>query len=187
MSSMYTNADIITELKDMASLLSIRRSSGAGDSTVMEANMLKAITAKLMSLKVFKAQDALLVTTSVNDTTLSDDSKKAIHDAIEARLGGHSTGAAKRDDTPSGQLLRAIYRYLTAEDWAWIRDPRNSVEKKLLIICARFRLLGIRSMAEDTKRWVIAVIVQTVFTERNRWPEYEEVFGWVRDFTRRSL
>ena len=50
------------------------------------------------------------------------------------------------------QLLTSTNRYLTASDWAWIRDVRNDMTRKSMRMVVRAVNPGLRHLDGTTKR-----------------------------------
>ena len=171
----------------MASLMAVRVASGGADDTRMLMGMTRSICAKINTLRVFKAMDALQLTHAIKDAPLQADAATMLHDAIAARLTGDVDGQTARQAVKanvSGQMMLCPYRYLTDNDWTWVRDPRNDIERRLVRIVARLVRLGVRSLDGPSTRALLAMLVHIFFEERERWPEAEEMYDWVNKLSR---
>ena len=187
--TMFTIGDVCKEIIDVDTLLAVR-SSGGLDCTRLQANLVTQIASKITGIKQFQTSDALNVTRAINDSSLTREVKSQLTEAVDDRvartssvvLTGHANHVKK--GSPGSQLLVATNRYLTAKDWAWLRDPRHDTTRRLTVLVNRSRKCGIRTLDEQTKRWFIVIIVSVEFELKGSWPSYDEVYGWVCDFTR---
>ena len=187
MSCLFSIGDLVKEVHDMASLMAVRVASGGADDTRMLMGMTRSICAKINTLRVFKAMDALQLTQAIKDCLMQADAATMLHDAIAARLTGDVDGQAARQAVKanvSGQMLLCPYRYLTGNDWTWVRDPRHDMERRLVKIVARLISLGIRSLDGLSTRTLLAMLVNIFFEEQGRWPEPEEMYEWGNNLSR---
>ena len=161
--------------------------SGGADDTRMLMGMARSICAKINTLRAFKAMDALQLTQAIKDCLMQADAATMLHDAIAARLTGDVDGQAARQAVKanvSGQMMLCPYRYLTGNDWTWVRDPRHDMERRLVKIVARLISLGIRSLDGPSTRTLLAMLVHIFFEEQGRWPEAEEMYDWGNNLSR---
>ena len=183
MASMYGVGDVAAEIRDMSALLKARADSGRISDGKMEEHMVQSIACKIAGFKIFSAGNAVTLTKVIAECAINEPSKYVLDEAIEARIAGvRAAGAGHHHHNKAvtkPQLLLYPNRLLTVADWTWIRDRRNDVERKLMIIVMRLSRLGVRSLHEQTKRWIIVCILQTIFEEKDSWPSYDDVYSWV--------
>ena len=187
MSCLFSIGDLVKEVHDMASLMAVREASGGADDTRMLMGMTRSICAKINTLRVFKAMDALQLTQAIKDCLMQADAATMLHDAIAARLTGEVDGQTARQAVKanvSGQMMLCPYRYLTGSDWTWVRAPRHDMERRLVRIVARLVRLGIRSLDGPSTRTLLAMLVHIFFEEQERWPEAEEMYDWGTNLSR---
>ena len=86
--------------------------------------------------------------------------KDRVVELIQECMRASADGAAEAKLQPpqkKGKLQRNLYLhlYLTAEEWAIMRDPSSCMDRRQRLSAARFRSLGLKCSTEPT--WTLAV------------------------------
>jgi hypothetical protein len=183
-------ADLVNEISGIATVLSRRSSmpnaSRTSDATTkMSTNMVAAFGNKLLSAHV-DAMGAVRLYDAVATTGLDVDVANAIQTLIDDKIStdaSSSTHIVGKATPTKPQVLLYPHTYLTGSQWAVIDDATISIKRKQMTLVACLRSVGMRSLHEQTKRPVVAILVWAHYKATNRWPTYHMIYEWVKEFT----
>ncbi len=95
-----------------------------------------------------------------------------------------SSGFATRKQAVDPQLLAHILSYLAAKDWMTIESATRP--NQIMMVCGeRIQRLGIKSLHEQTAKWIVAIVLHYVKKATRAWPRYHMIYQWVHDFKTR--
>jgi len=173
---MASFTDVLTEFSDMQPLMVNPLTGGA-----VKEGLIKALCAKIASCASMPIADAARLSAALLASPVEMEHKEPLQRAMEARLLAGPQGSK---DMARPQRLEHVLHYLSADDWARIEMPTATATSMMQVIAQRFIKLGIRSLHEQTVRWAIAVVVQTMQAKSSNWPHPQLMYQWVVQFKR---
>ncbi len=156
-------------------------------SETVKSNMLKTLAAKITSTHPGDKplESALKVSRALDAAKLSSDNKQVLQEGLEARMSaGFSSTPAGSKPSQDQQEFTAILNSLTQGDWNKVLAPNASPETIMAVASQRISGLGIRSLHEQTVRWIVTIVAHCIRKSTGRFPKYQMMYKWVTDFKR---
>ena len=103
--------------------------------------------------------------------------KKELRNAVESKLSmGNNNDADNVALKP--QMLTAIEKYMTQSEWQISQNPSSTYMEKMNTVVRRLKLLGVRSLHEQTAKFGVALLLTTLTTL----PEYKLIHQMLCEF-----
>ena len=166
-------ADVCQELQDMASYLKKRRQLQLPEPAT--ADIVKGIVFKMKSMGDWTSSSASTVLDAC--ALLSDDAAKIITTTVDDLVMA-TPDAASLHCLQNTSTCIFMHNYLSAEDWKLISSRDESLLAKKYCIIRKMKKLGMKSVSEQTVRWIIALLLTTLDTL----PRYHIIYQMVLDF-----
>ena len=153
--AMWSVLDLIKEVDDVVALVATKPTD-----EVFGNALVRGLCSKLPNLQPPLAAGSAL--TLIDKTqSLPEQLANMFKGSIEAQL------MAKALEEPQSQTLKPqtlMYpqHYLTETEWKQLEDTQTSLHDKQQVLCNRLKLLGVTSLAEQTVRSCVALIVSTL-------------------------
>ena len=177
---MWTIPDLVQEIESIGRMLQIRLkafTAGSKKAEEFEKGMLHTLCSKINGLNVLSIMDAQQLYQAISSSDLNEGQQSAISECIDAKLTEEKETHAS-SDTLSPQLVEHLATYLTNAEWAALKDPDHSLVAKSNVIAKRLKLLGVKSLHEQTCKWAIAILLSTLTSL----PDYQVIYDMVGDF-----
>jgi len=172
---MWTASDLVVEIGSIASLLETRLkafSAGSQKGKEFEDGIIKNFCNKVKSLPSLTMADATQLYDAVSSSCLSNDQQRAVNDCVDEKLSNPSSAS---HPSPSGpvtpQLVEHLWNFLTIAEWEQVKDKNLSLVAKSNVIAKRLRLLGVKSLHEQTTGRAVAILISELTTM----PEYKVI------------
>ena len=179
---MWTASDLVVEIGSIASLLETRLkafSAGSQKGKEFEDGIIKNFCNKVKSLPSLTMADATQLYDAVSSSCLSNDQQRAVNDCVDEKLSNPSSAS---HPSPSGpvtpQLVEHLWNFLTIAEWEQVKDKNLSLVAKSNVIAKRLRLLGVKSLHEQTTGRAVAILISELTTM----PEYKVIHQMVDEF-----
>ena len=172
--SKWTLANVVQEVHDCDSLMQNRT---APNPDLMQ-RMVNSISFKIRALQdVTAAQSVELQTALQASKSLPDTMKEKIQNTMDGMIG---TGGQEECTSHANkqQKLLHICNFLTASEWASLRNVELSEIAKRQLVVLRLKKLGVRNLAEKTVRSAVAALCCCLAEQ----PDNDELFQMVADF-----
>ena len=172
---MWALEDVLKELNDFALLLPSRTEK---KKPMMLEKLAANVCAKLDQFQSFSAADALKLHECLEACNFPDDfSEQVANKSDELLACGSQAMQAGQVTSLKPQKLSSIANYLTSSEWAMLQDSDVCWWSKQRMLVERLKKLGIKSMAEITRRWVLALLYCTLPSL----PEADAVYQQVQE------
>ena len=172
--SKWTLANVVQEVHDCDSLMQNR----AAPNPDLMQRMVNSISFKIRALQdVTAAQSVELQTALQASKSLPDSMKEKIQNTMDGMIG---TGGQEECTSHANkqQKLLHICNFLTASEWASLRNVELSEIAKRQLVVLRLKKLGVRNLAEKTVRSAVAALCCCLAEQ----PDNDELFQMVADF-----
>ena len=157
---MWALEDVLKELNDFALLLPSRPEK---KKPMMLEKLAANVCAKLDQFQSFSAAHALKLHECLEACNFPDDfSEQVANKSDELLACGSQAMQAGQVTSLKPQKLSSIANYLTSSEWAMLQDSDVCWWSKQRMLVERLKKLGIKSMAEITCRWVLALLYCTL-------------------------
>ena len=143
----------------------------------MATAMINSICCKIKGMSNLSPTTALELYAVVPSTSLDSEYKEQLTLALDAALRAEPAPT----DRITPQSLTSPQNYLTAKDWEALESSSISYWQMLQVVANRLRLLGIRSLKEDTKKWCTALLVHVGMDKSGQMPPYSMIYQMVQD------
>lgn len=182
--------DIALEIRTATELIASRNGDAASRLVHSTA---AALDMKLRRLTTFSSVDALNLQQELAKPNVPHELKDKLELSIDCRLtqthtapqSGKKKGANKdQADKEAPQLLEDNLLYMTNTDWAKLREQGLPEHILFQVFYYRFNRLGIRSLDEQTVKWVIATILHVRYKATRSWPAPQRIKQMVDEFKR---
>ena len=167
--------DLLQEILDMGQLFQKKRVAGGGEGACCQ--LLRNLLTKLQQAAPLKVADATKIYEAVEKASFADNEQKRLLDAVDAAVMADSPQPPETS-VLRPQTLTAVENYLTAGDWQVLDDGQASYAAKTRAIASRLRKLGLQSLAEQTVRYCVAILL----TRLPQLPTYEDIHKMCGDF-----
>ena len=176
--TMYSPADSEKELKLMEQLLTARASLVQTGCDIVEKNMVESWVTKLDVMKNVDLTASMSLYEAINASALNDGIKKTMIEAVDNKVSGIKNTIAAN---VKPQLLVHILNYLTTTDWDKLNDVSVQLQSKVMCIVLRLVRLGVRSLHEQTCKWVVAALLHLLYKSTNQWLDAKSTFELVKE------
>ena len=172
MSHQWSNEDFCSELEHVAKLLAERPNSVVGNSA------LGALKQRLQGVPGWTASGLTELYGKVKAAALPGQLKDNIMEVMDALSVSQESNLQLQ---VKAQSLTNLPPYLTLADWEKL-NASQSYLGGMRILCERLKALGIKSMKEDTKKCVIALLLHVKTTvQKQPLPSNWAVYYMVND------
>ncbi len=130
-----------------------------------ETNMVNNCAQRIKVIVNLNFLEAKMLYDAIQECNLHDAHKKVLRETLDAKLAVPTTV----DDSNvvlKPQVLTAINNYLTNNEWQILMDPNSSQGKKASTIVRRLRLVGVKSLHEQTAKYAVALMLTTLSSSR---------------------
>ena len=134
----------------------------------------------LSRMKTFGPTEGTQLVGMLHDSPYGEVHTLRINSHIEAAM--HTTGrkhAKTEGQHTSKQYLKHWWHYLTAGDWAILRDPKASFNSKMTRMVERGLSVGCLDADEQTIKWALATLLLTHYDDL---PTPQQIYQKVQDF-----
>ena len=114
---------------------------------------------------------------AIQECKLHDAHKKVLREALDAKLTLPTT-VDESNVVLKPQVLTAINNYLTNTEWQILVGPNSSLGKKASAIVKRLRLVGVKSLHEQTAKYAVALMLTTL----SNLPNYSVIHQMLQEF-----
>ena len=179
---MWTAADVRAEMLNIGKVLEARRQSvehSALDEEQVkhETNMVNNCDQRIKVIANLTFIEAKMLYDAIQECKLHDAHKKVLREALDAKLTLPTT-VDESNVVLKPQVLTAINNYLTNTEWQILMDPNSSLGKKASTIVKRLRLVGVKSLHEQTAKYAVALMLTTL----SNLPNYSVIHQMLQEF-----
>ena len=181
--SVWTVLDICKEMNDVTSLLAVRMpfaSSNVDGYMAMAGAMTSSICNKIQSIKPLTAAQAVELYKATSGMQLCDELKASLTKAIDEGVS-YQTGPTTSSSSLVPQSHIYMFNYMTKQDWATINGPECTYWTAINVVATRLRLVGVKSLKEETKKWCTAMLVHCFMQKSGQMPPYKMVYQLSQD------
>ena len=142
-----------------------------------EKNMVNNCAQRIKVIASLTFIEAKMLYDTIQECQLQDAYKKILREALDAKLSLPNT----EDDSNvvlKPQVLTAINNYLTKTEWLILTDHNSSLGKKASTIARRLRLVGVKSLHEQTAKYAVALMLTTL----TQLPSYNVIHQMLQEF-----
>lgn len=142
-----------------------------------EKNMVNNCAQRIKVIASLTFIEAKMLYDTIQECQLQDEYKKILREALDAKLSLPTT----EDDSNvvlKPQVLTAINNYMTKTEWLVLTDPNSSLGKKASTIARRLRLVGVKSLHEQTAKYAVALMLTTL----TQLPSYSVIHQMLQEF-----
>ena len=180
MTTTWSVDDITKELKDIAALLQVRNGDEA-----YGTGLVNTVAAKLALIPKLRAMEAMQLYTTLQGCNFAPAVKNAMQTAIDKAVDvecGTPNDNSAQVLTQGTQKLCTLQNYLTKGDWDILLSEQANYWELIGVVASRMRSIGIKSLHEDTKRWVAALLLWLALKRSNgKLPPYLWIYCLVQD------
>ena len=180
MTTTWSVEDVTKELRDIAALLQVRNGDDA-----FGAGLINSVAAKLNLVPRVRAHEAMQLYTTLQGCNIPTALKNTLHAAIDKAVAEECDTSDKNSAqvlTQGTQKLCSLHNYLTSDDWDILLSEHANYWELIGVVASRMRSIGIKSLHEDTKRWVVALLLWLALKRSNgKMPPYLWIYCLVQD------
>ena len=180
--AMSGTSQAVHEIESVKNFFKTRHSSANNDT--LQASFADSLIMMIKNIKDFGPADAAHINTAMTDTPYGTEQTSRISASIDALL----TQSGKRSDAQSAsrsaadkQSLKHWWCYMTARDMTVIRDPRQSMHRKLCVLAERGMKLGMVDPDEQSFKWLLAMLLLCHYDEL---PDAQHIYDKLHDLKR---
>lgn len=147
------------------------------DTLKHEKNMVNNCAQRIKVIASLTFIEAKMLYDTTQECQLQDAYKKILREALDAKLSLPTT----EDDSNvvlKPQILTAINNYLTKAEWLVLTDHNSSLGAKASTIARRLRLVGVKSLHEQTAKYAVALMLTTL----TQLPSYSVIHQMLQEF-----
>ena len=156
-------AQLIHEIESTTAYCTSRQSMNDSVSAPLAKNFANSIIQQINSCLTLSAQEATEVLEALKGSAYEEPDKKRIIASLEAKIRTPhqvKTGGAMKE-----QVLTNPWAVCTESDWVVFRNPKASFHIKMTRLVERLNLIGCTAPAEETLRWMLAMLLITHYPE----------------------
>lgn len=158
--------DLLKEINDLETLHSMRPDS------LLVTNLLKGLETKVKAMGVLTPCMLVKLLERLDKCALPDHTKKGLQDLVEGKAVEANAGSLKLQNQP--QLLVSLHNYLSATEWDAVQSA--PLTQAIQICVRRMRAIGLRSMKEQTKKHVLALLLYLMLQRGEPKPPGTEIY-----------
>ena len=121
--------------------------------------------------------------TGLSASSLCDEDKDVIQQSIDTRLAAVGAHGIEITGSNKPQILASITNYLTAQDWVALNSPHISMHGMMQVILSRYQRVGVRYFAEETHRWIIALLAHQLTQQSGVYPKYAAIYDMLQELS----
>jgi hypothetical protein len=174
----WTVMDICKEMHDVNNLLAVRMpfaTINMAGYMAMAGAMTNSLCNKINSIEPLSASQAVELYKAVSTMQLCDELKavltKAIDDGVSCTA---STTSATQALVPQSNTF--MYNYMTQNDWSMLNASDCTYWTAVNVVATRLRLIGVKSLKEDTKKVCTAMLVHCFMQKSSKMPSYKVIY-----------
>ena len=171
----WTSEDFIKELQDVEKLLAFK------SAPALQESLLVALLKKIDCSTNLLASDYVSMLEAITKSSLEDTKKQWLQDKIMERAAEGGEGSKGSKIVKSPQSLVNVPAYLTEAEIQQLLT--GEITKAPHLIVQRLRLLGLTSIKEDTKRYCVALLVQSMLWHGMQMPDGDYTYMLATQFT----
>lgn len=183
--SSWTVIDICKEMADITTLLDVRMpfaSANIDGYMAMAGAMISSITHKIKSIQPLSASQAVELYRAASAMKLCDELKVTLTKAIDEGVSCQPhEGAVPASLVPQSNIY--MYNYLTQSDWNTLNSTDCTYFAAINVLATRLRLVGVKSLKEDTKKWCTALLVHCFMQKSGKMPPYRMIYQLSHDLS----
>ena len=158
---MLSADDVEKEMQALAGLIQTRRKTfpeeEKGLCSAQEKSMVESLAHKVRSSLRCTLQEAQQIYAAVADSGLDSSLRDILRNSIDKAMSSRTVAMPQQGFKP--QKLQHLQNYLVQEEWNILQSHETSWIAKCNCICKRWRLLGIRSLHEQTCKNACALLL----------------------------
>lgn len=166
---------LVQELKDVEKLL------GFNCAPVLQESLLNALLKKIDTSNVMLPSDYVTMLEAVSTSSLQEEKKTWVQNKLMARAVAGEEGAKGNKIVKSPQSLVSIAAYMTVDEMQQLMS--GDITQAPHLIVKRLRLAGVTSIKEDTKRYCVALLVQSMLWHGMQMPDADYTYMLATQFT----
>ena len=179
---MWAAHDVASEIKAVSLVVKARRES-LGNACLevqqeKENEMVQNAVRKVEAMNGLDNAGGALLFEAIAEVDLSPSHKDSLRAAVDLALAKEKPLQTACQMRP--QTLTAISKYFTASEWEKLEGKDTMLIEKANVICLRLKKLGIKSLAEATTKYAVALILVCMPSEE--FPGYGKIYQLVQDF-----
>ena len=151
--------------------------SGENQESQSSQKMVTGCCNRIKLLACLSLQEAKMLFETIDACGLETTFKKELRNAVESKLSmGNNNDADNVVLKP--QMLTAIEKYMTQAEWQILQNPSSTYMEKMNTVVRRLKLLGVKSLHEQTAKYGVALLLSTLTTL----PEYKLIHQMLCEF-----
>ncbi|CAE7039003.1 unnamed protein product [Symbiodinium natans] len=167
----WTSRDFCSELEECQKLLQYPSAQKLAEGLV------KALFAKVDSSSDWMPSDFVVCLEAVEAGTLADNWKEHLRENLLSKASNSKDSQKGSKLVKNPQTVTCIHAYMTKSE---LEILMKSHERACDVIVSRLRTMGVTSMAENTKRWAVALWVQSMLWCGQPAPQPDEQYCMVQ-------
>ena len=164
---MWAAQSIVQELKAAEVLVKAR-----GQEAALLQPLAKSLVHKIQGLRTNNAQELVVLYEAVQGSTLPEDCKSTLNNALDTVATAGVEMAAKTTMQP--QAIDHVCNFLSKKDWEAIST--QSMWAGASTIAMRLKKLNVQSLKESSKKVITALLVQMEMDRTNKMPSYPCIY-----------
>ena len=183
--SVWSVLDICKKMTDVSSLLSVRMpfaSSNMDGYMAMAGAMATSICNKIQGIKPLAAAQAVELYKATSSMQLCDELKALITKAIDECVSCQAhVSTSLQNLMPQSNIF--MYNYMTQNDWNMLNSQECTYWSAINVVATRLRLVGVKSLKEDTKKWCTALLLHCFLQKSSKMPPYKMIYQLSQDLS----
>ena len=180
---------LISVVKEITSIRKFFETRGSdSDPTALQQSFADSIIHKIGLMKDFGAMDAAKINEALSDEPVGPQTarirahvEELVSKSLKKSMQAPSTAATKAQTPKSNQFLKYWWRYLTETELAFLSEQSKSFNGKMALLVERAMKIGCHSGDEQTKKWMMALLVRLHYTEL---PSAQTLYDKIQDLKR---
>lgn len=180
---------LISVVKEITSIRKFFETRGSdSDPTALQQSFADSVIHKIGLMKDFGAMDAAKINEALSDEPVGPQTarirahvEELVSKSLKKSMQAPSTAATKAQSPRSSQFLKYWWRYLTETELAFLNDQNKSFNSKMTLLVERAMKIGCHSGDEQTKKWMMALLVRLHYTEL---PSAQALYDKIQDLKR---
>ena len=171
MSASWTTDDFTKELDAAAQFIALRPDAANADAVVSK------LCNRIASSGEWSTKEACLLLEHVQKCSLPDEQKGKVQSELERKAVESSNNSCLRlQGTP--QSVCFPWNYLSQTEWESL--PSLTDSEVICLVVRRLKKIGVKSLKEDTKKWICAMVLALKLGKHEKQPPYLQIFEWVK-------
>ena len=183
--SVWSVMDICKEMADVSSLLAVRMPFGSSNMDgymAMAGAMATSICSKIQGIKPLAAAQAVELYKATSSMQLCDELKTLITKSIDECVSCQAHASSTLPNLgPQSNIF--MYNYMTQNDWNMLNSQDCTYWSAINVLATRLRLVGVKSLKEDTKKWCTALLLHCFMQKSNKMPPYKMIYQLSQDLS----